>query len=634
MKKINFKSVLTAICSIICAVATVFAVGTLNISANAETPASVTVSNWSLYGTCKEIYNAYITFAGFDGASDGYIDPTDDANDNIYDYIKVNGKTISEINETTSVDGWNWEQFPQTEQENYRKPIIGRTKPGILRLRIHKNLFDAFVSEYGSFKITVCEGFTVNGYTVDKETTYVLRGNEWEIPTPETDITASLSAEHWIDQAEYRVTYISVGEGVIPSGVHYSVSSGTWSYLQDYLLINGKKISEINADTTLGASEWNYTIFPASADSKYKLPVILFAKTDDSEGNYLPNAVHKIEIKIHDNYLALLGDSVTITVKAGFSIQNGENVFVVSQDTSFVVWGEVKPETTDISANITAKGWDITGDKDELTYTRLSLGAGVLPAGLAYDIMDKAPWQYVQEYITINGKTVKEINEQTDTSSYEFSTFPYTLGGVFGVPVVLYLNGDKLEIKVHNDYVAVLGNVDIVIGVKEGLTIDAGAANTVNKVVNSVETCVNKRTYVLTVTDGENQVEIDVKHGNALNLEDSSRVGYTFGGWFEVGTDEALLAVMPTRDYSVYAKYTAIEYVVTFMDGETVVGTDTYTVEDTQITVPEVPAKDGYNGVWEEYALTTGDVTVNAVYTAIEYTATFMDGETVVDTVT
>ena len=74
---------------------------------------------------------------------------------------------------------------------------------------------------------------------------------------------------------------------------------------------------------------------------------------------------------------------------------------------------------------------------------------------------------------------------------------------------------------------------------------------------------------------------------------------------------------LTTGDVTVNAVYTAIEYAVTFVaDGETV-GTDTYTVEDTEITVPEVPAKEGYAGVWETYELTAGDVTVNAIYTEI-----------------
>ena len=81
---------------------------------------------------------------------------------------------------------------------------------------------------------------------------------------------------------------------------------------------------------------------------------------------------------------------------------------------------------------------------------------------------------------------------------------------------------------------------------------------------------------------------------------------------------EALPDVLPLDSTPTFTIVkSAIEYTVTFVaDGETV-GTDTYTVEDKEITVPEVPAKDGYTAVWESYELTTGEVTVNAVYTKI-----------------
>ena len=82
---------------------------------------------------------------------------------------------------------------------------------------------------------------------------------------------------------------------------------------------------------------------------------------------------------------------------------------------------------------------------------------------------------------------------------------------------------------------------------------------------------------------------------------------------------------LATGDVTVNAIYTAIEYKVTFMaDGVQVGEALTYTVEDKEITAPAVPAKDHYTGAWASYELTTGDITVNAVYTAIGYTVTFM----------
>ena len=80
----------------------------------------------------------------------------------------------------------------------------------------------------------------------------------------------------------------------------------------------------------------------------------------------------------------------------------------------------------------------------------------------------------------------------------------------------------------------------------------------------------------------------------------------------------------------VNAVYTAKTYTVTFKaDGE-VVGTQTYTIENTEITVPQVPEKANYTGAWESYVLDGGDKEVNAVYTAKNYTVTFKaDGEVV-----
>ena len=74
---------------------------------------------------------------------------------------------------------------------------------------------------------------------------------------------------------------------------------------------------------------------------------------------------------------------------------------------------------------------------------------------------------------------------------------------------------------------------------------------------------------------------------------------------------------------TVNAVYTLMEYTVTFVaDGKTV-AVENYTIEDTEITEPTAPAKDHYTVAWEAYELTGGNVTVNAVYTAIEYTLSF-----------
>ena len=98
--------------------------------------------------------------------------------------------------------------------------------------------------------------------------------------------------------------------------------------------------------------------------------------------------------------------------------------------------------------------------------------------------------------------------------------------------------------------------------------------------------------------------------------------GYT-GHWETSATDG--------YDYTMTAVYTPIQYRVVFTDDDRWRDFVYYTVEDTEIVEPEVPEKYGYEGSWEPYTLTYGDtVTVRAVYTPIEYSVTFVaDGSTV-----
>ena len=64
------------------------------------------------------------------------------------------------------------------------------------------------------------------------------------------------------------------------------------------------------------------------------------------------------------------------------------------------------------------------------------------------------------------------------------------------------------------------------------------------------------------------------------------------------------------------------EYIVAFVADGIVVETVTYTAEDKNIVEPTVPYKKGYIGQWEEYTLTVGDRTVEAIYSPNKYTLT------------
>ena len=98
--------------------------------------------------------------------------------------------------------------------------------------------------------------------------------------------------------------------------------------------------------------------------------------------------------------------------------------------------------------------------------------------------------------------------------------------------------------------------------------------------------------------------------------------GYDFAGW---DVDFSYVR----GDITVTATYKLEEFTVTFkVDGETI-ATETYTVEDTAITEPAIPEKDGYSATWEYYHLPAGDIVVNAIYTLKDgyYTVNFRNYE-------
>ncbi len=83
-------------------------------------------------------------------------------------------------------------------------------------------------------------------------------------------------------------------------------------------------------------------------------------------------------------------------------------------------------------------------------------------------------------------------------------------------------------------------------------------------------------------------------------------------------------------DITVQAHYSPRKYTVEFVADGIAVDTLTYDIEHPEIAAPAVPEKEHYNGAWEEYALTGGDKTVNAVYTPRKYSVTFVaDGKEV-----
>ncbi len=117
---------------------------------------------------------------------------------------------------------------------------------------------------------------------------------------------------------------------------------------------------------------------------------------------------------------------------------------------------------------------------------------------------------------------------------------------------------------------------------------------------------------------------------NFGTLADYNKNGKVFCGWYTTSGDRITenSSYIYDSNITLYPRFIDIpseNYTAVFVaNGEIV---DTVTYDSTfQITPPQVPQIEGYDGVWEDYTLTNEPIVIQAVYTAKTYTVTFNYG--------
>lgn len=110
--------------------------------------------------------------------------------------------------------------------------------------------------------------------------------------------------------------------------------------------------------------------------------------------------------------------------------------------------------------------------------------------------------------------------------------------------------------------------------------------------------------------------------GLATEYSPTDKKGYEFSGWLHRGNKFSFETPI-TDDIILTAERTAITYFVKFIaDGE-IVAVLNYTIENTEIEIPDVPQNEHYTAKWSEFKLNFEDIEVHAVYTPILYMAKF-----------
>lgn len=149
---------------------------------------------------------------------------------------------------------------------------------------------------------------------------------------------------------------------------------------------------------------------------------------------------------------------------------------------AFAAEGEEPVRTEEVGFTL-MENWVDGGDGQELKVCDLYFSRDVLMqqngSSIGYWIIDGADFTYLQQYFMINGRSMQDINENTDTSSYTFSTFPSSLGGVYAVPIIMYsAEPNHIQIRIHKKYLEDSGAEDtFTIAVLEGFYASARTSN-------------------------------------------------------------------------------------------------------------------------------------------------------------
>ena len=388
----------------------------------------ITVDTWNKYPTASHLYYAHLNFEGFN-VQDDY--SGDSNSDSVLKAIKINGRSIYEINATTSVDGWTWEIFPQPEDAKYRKPILTYTKgQGYLELRIHKKFYDSIIAEYGALDISVDKGFIVNGYRNTQDFKAV-KNSAGVFVAPTVIDASTVSVSRWQPMSNVKLNYFDINYAGFPVLDYQVMDVATYAYIENMIMVNGEKLSVVNSTTDI--SGWEWLNFPSTIGAIYQRPFV----HQVYEG--------RMELRMHDNYWAMVKDEgLKIDLLPGYYIENDGKLFVLDQKVSFVK--DLSVVSFDTENPLV--GWEET--QSESSFQMVDGASVRLTSDSGIRFTAKIEKSYLDE-LTASGKTYKfmmQINRENSekTAQVECSNFYEEKGFVYFSVAIVNLNESSLSL--------------------------------------------------------------------------------------------------------------------------------------------------------------------------------------------
>jgi len=240
---------------------------------------------------------------------------------------------------------------------------------------------------------------------------------------------------------------------ILPDGVDFYgtvfdygfVENAAFQEIVDMLSINGQTLREINDSTS-----YIYTnSYPQLLGGIYGKTIIVQA---------LPGTPQALHIRVHQDFAAAndFASGFSFTVNDNFSVELTDKIYTVDKaytwDYDGSVWKYKAPEEALGVLSVSEYGTQ----NDEINF-KLILPDGVDFYGTVFDygFVENAAFQGIVDMLSINGQTLREIN---DSTSYTYTdSYPQLLGGNYGKTIIVQaLPGtpQALHIRVHQDFAA------------------------------------------------------------------------------------------------------------------------------------------------------------------------------------
>jgi hypothetical protein len=175
-----------------------------------------------------------------------------------------------------------------------------------------------------------------------------------------------------------------------------------------------------------------------------------------------------------------------ILIKAGCEFPSHA---YLSGATDYAVYKTSKDALFTYNADTSA--WAKSYNHTALAASTFSLARGKSETeGPEYNLVSSVPFfkteylmdhdQDLQNYLTVNGTSVADLNASVDDTDWSYPDFPGSLGGVYAVPIRVYASNDGAQqiftLHIHSKLFDTLGKVDT-IGLKVGFAFPIDETN-------------------------------------------------------------------------------------------------------------------------------------------------------------